>query len=103
MNFFKKKYKKIPSLIKNKYSLTAISFIIWLVFFDSHNWIKQYELKKEIKSLEKEKKFYENEIYKDSVALHQLSTNPKTQEKFAREKFFMKKDNEDIIVIIDEK
>tara|TARA_B000000557_G_scaffold112982_1_gene91558 strand:+ start:229 stop:540 length:312 start_codon:yes stop_codon:yes gene_type:complete len=103
MNFLKKNYKKIPSFIKNKYSLTAISIIIWLAFFDSHNWIKQYELKKEIKSLEKKKKFYENEIYKDSVALHQLSTNPKTQEKFAREKFFMKKDNEDIIVIIDEK
>ena len=51
MNFLKTNYKKIPSFIKNKYSLTAISIIIWLAFFDSHNWIKQYELKKEIKFL----------------------------------------------------
>lgn len=69
-------------------------------FFDSHNWIKQNRLKQEIKSLQEKQIFYETEIYQDSMALHDLNTNPKTQEKFAREKYFMKKENEDIIVII---
>ena len=52
--------------------------------------------------LEEKRNFYETEIQKDSIALHELTTNPKTQEKFAREKYFMKKDNEDVIVIIEE-
>ena len=100
MDFFKKHYQKIPSIFKNKYILVAFIMLIWMGFFDSHNWIKQNRLKQEIKSLQEKQIFYETEIYQDSMALHDLNTNPKTQEKFAREKYFMKKENEDIIVII---
>ena len=101
MNFFKKYYEQIPAFLKNKYLLVASVVFLWVAFFDSHNLIKQYKLKRKIKNLEEKRDFYEYEIEKDSIALHELTTNPKTQEKFAREKYFMKKDNEDVIVILE--
>ena len=75
---------------------------LWVSFFDSQNLVKQSKLKEEIEDLQEKRNFYKTEIQKDSIALHELTTNPKTQEKFAREKYLMKKDNEDLIVIIDE-
>ena len=102
MNFFKRYYEQIPAFLKNKYILVGGIVLIWVAFFDSHNLVKQSKLKEEIQDLEEKRKFYETEIKKDSIALHELTTNPKTQEKFAREKYFMKKDNEDVIVILEE-
>ena len=75
---------------------------LWDSFFDSHNLVKQVKLKSEMKELEDKRDFYKTEIRNDSIALHELTTNPETQEKFAREKYFMKKKNEDVIVIVKE-
>ena len=102
MNFFKTYYEKIPTSLKNKYVLVGSIVFLWVSFFDSQNLVKQSLLKEEIKDLEEKRNFYKTEIQKDSIALHELTTNPKTQEKFAREKYLMKKDNEDVIVIIEE-
>jgi cell division protein FtsB len=74
--------------------------LIWVAFFDSNNWIKQARLQSEIDDLEEQKEYYLKEIEKDSIALFDLTNNTETQEKFAREKYLMKKENEDIIVII---
>tara|TARA_Y100001933_G_C18746067_1_gene457880 strand:+ start:80 stop:394 length:315 start_codon:yes stop_codon:yes gene_type:complete len=101
MNFFKKYYEQIPAFLKNKYVLVGSIVFLWVAFFDSHNLVKQSKLKGEIEELEEKRNFYKTEIKKDSIALHELTTNPKTQEKFAREKYFMKKDNEDVIVILE--
>jgi len=51
--------------------------------------------------LKEQKNYYQDEIQKDSIALFDLTNNQETQEKFAREKYLMKKENEDVIVIID--
>ncbi len=101
MKKLKNIYKNLPAFLKNKYILAPMMMIIWMVFFDSHNWIKQNRLQSEIKDLQEKKEFYQSEIKKDSIALHDLTNNPLTQEKIAREKYLMKKENEDIIVIID--
>tara|TARA_B100000963_G_scaffold195963_1_gene170615 strand:- start:3302 stop:3610 length:309 start_codon:yes stop_codon:yes gene_type:complete len=97
----KEYYDKLPPIFKNKFILVTLILIIWVAFFDSNNWLKQAKLKSEIEDLKKQKKYYQNEIEKDSVALLDLTNNQETQEKFAREKYLMKKENEDIIVIID--
>jgi hypothetical protein len=76
--------------------------LIWVAFFDSNNWIKQARLQSEIDDLEEQKEYYLKEIEKDSIALFDLTNNTETQEKFAREKYLMKKENEDIIVIIND-
>ena len=95
-------YDKLPPIIKNKFVVVTVILLIWVAFFDSNNWIKQYRLKSEIKELQQQKKYYQEEIKKDSITLFDLTNNEETQEKFARETYFMKKENEDVIIIIEE-
>ena len=97
----KEYYDKLPPILKNKFILVTLILFVWVAFFDSNNWIKQAKLKSKIKDLKEQKNYYQDEIEKDSVSLFDLTNNQKTQEKFAREKFLMKKENEDVIVIID--
>ena len=97
----KEYYDKLPPFLKNKFVLVTVALLVWVTFFDSSNCIKQAKLKSEIEDLEEQKTYYLNEIHKDSVALFDLTNNQETQEKFAREKYLMKKENEDVIVIID--
>jgi cell division protein FtsB len=94
-------YDKLPPILKNKFVLVTLALLIWVAFFDSNNWIKQLRLQSEINDLEEQKEYYINQIKKDSIALFDLTNNQETQEKFAREKYLMKKENEDVIVIID--
>jgi len=96
----KEYYDKLPPILKNKFVLVTLVLLIWVAFFDSNNWIKQARLQSEINDLEEQKEYYLKEIEKDSIALFDLTNNTETQEKFAREKYLMKKENEDIIVII---
>lgn len=75
-------------------------FVVWMLFFDNNSYVNQSRLSETIDQLEKDKKYYQQEIKKDSIALEELS-NPKGLEKFAREKYHMKKENEEIFLIID--
>ena len=96
-------HRKIPSFFKNKYFLIILAFLIWMLFFDRDNLINQIKLIGNLKELRREKKYYLDEIKKDSITTIELMTSRKNIERFAREKFLMKKDNEDIFLIIDEK
>ena len=96
----KEYYDRLPPILKNKFVLVTLALVIWVAFFDSNNWIKQARLQSEIDDLKEQKEYYLKEIEKDSIALFDLTNNTETQEKFAREKYLMKKENEDIIVII---
>ncbi|MCB0409920.1 MAG: septum formation initiator family protein [Flavobacteriales bacterium] len=96
-------WSKIPNWLKNKYAITMAVFIVWLAFFDQNNFLVQYDFKKELKSLKQDQKFYLEEIEKTKIELEDLTTNPVTLEKFAREKYLMKKDNEEIFVFEAEK
>ena len=71
-------------------------------FFDKNDIFSQLELTKKLSVLNEEKKYYLNEIEYNKTDLKELRTNPKNLEKFAREKYLMKKDNEDIFVIVQE-
>ena len=93
----------IPKPFKNKYIITLAAFAFWIIFIDDYNLIKQYQLQKDINKLEKQKEYYLSEIENDSTELYQIQNNKEEQERFAREKFFMKKDNEDVFIIKSEK
>jgi cell division protein DivIC len=95
--------KKIPNWLKNKYMITVVVFMVWISFFDQNNFFTQYGFFKELESLEKDKAFFMEELTKTRQELNDLTTNPVTLEKFAREKYFMKKDNEEIFVFEEEK
>ena len=99
MTHLKNLYEKIPSYLKNKYVIIITLFIIWIVFFDNYNLIRQSKIKKEIKLLEENKNFYSKEIKKDSTEYHELLNSDEKKEKFAREKFLMIKENEDVYII----
>ncbi len=99
MTYLKNLYEKIPSYLKNKYVIIITLFIIWIIFFDNYNLIRQSKIKKEIKQLEENKNFYSKEIKKDSTEYHELLNSDEKKEKFAREKFLMRKENEDVYII----
>lgn len=86
--------------INNKYFYTGLLFLIWWIFFDQESLIVQYELAKVRIGLEKQKDYYNNEIEKDEASINTLQNDTVFLEKYAREKYFMKKDNEDVFVIV---
>ena len=95
-------WKKVLPFAKNKYILTSIAFIIIVVFLDSNNLVDRVKDLRHLHQLEKDKQYYIERIDKDSKRLEQLITNNKNLEKFAREQYLMKKDNEDIFIIVEE-
>lgn len=98
-----KLFKRSLPYIKNKFTLTLLGFVIWVAFFDKNDLLSQIELRGEVKKLEAEKKYFLTEIGKNKSDMQELMTNPKNLEKFAREKYLMKKDNEDVFVLVEEK
>ena len=95
--------KKIAQFFKNKYFLTIIGLTVWVIFFDKNDWSTQRELRAEVQKLQEERNYFAKEISGITSDIKELSTDPKTLEKFAREKYLMKRDNEDIFVIVEEK
>lgn len=93
---------KILSYLHNRYFLTLLGFIVWLSFFDRNDFINTYSYHKKLKSLLAEKVYYETEVKRYTEDLNHLLSDPANMEKYAREKYYMKKDNEDVYVIIDE-
>ena len=77
-------------------------FIIWVGFFDQNNLITQFQYHSELNKLDDEKAFYFKELKQIQADLKELKSNPASLEKFAREKYFMKKEDEEIFVIIEE-
>lgn len=88
------------NLIKNKYFLTILALIVWLLFFDKNDVVTQQESVNKLNKLKTDQAYYIAEIEKNKMELQELKTNKKSLEKFAREKYLMKKDNEDVFVFV---
>ena len=93
----RKPNKWLPYL-KNKYVWVLLFFCVWMLFLDNYSQLEHRELDKEIQELETNKKYYQDEIRKDQQNINSLK-DPNQVEKYAREKYFMKKQNEDIYLI----
>ena len=89
----------IPAWLKNKYFLSASAFIVWILFFDPRDVFTQIEHRRELKELQASRSWYQREIAKESIEAEQLKTNPAIIEKYARENYLMKRENEDIFII----
>ena len=83
--------------------LTITVFAVWMLFFDQNNLVDRIKMTSEIRQLEADREYYLEEIQKDSTRLKELTTNKENLEKYAREQFLMKKPNEDVFVVIDQK
>ncbi len=89
---------RLLKLIKSTYGIIIILFIIWMIFFDSNSFIIHNELNSDINELNDQKSYYEKEIAKDNIELQMIQSDSGL-EKYAREKLYMKKDNEEIFLI----
>lgn len=92
--------KHLLEFLRNKYFLVIVGFATWMLFFDRNDMISQYEYSSEVSKLQQEKDFYLAQTASVKKDLAELDSNLITIEKFAREKYFMKKDNEDVFVIV---
>ena len=93
-------YKDKPwfKFLSNKYVWVLLFFITWMFFLDNYSYFGQRVLDKQINDLEDNANYYKEEIKKDQKNIKQLK-NPEQIEKYAREKYYMKKDSEDIYII----
>ncbi len=96
-------FLKIWPVLKNKYVITISVFGIWMLFFDQNNLVDRMRMSAEIRQMEADREYYIDQIEKDSTRLHELTTDKDNLEKYAREQFLMKKKNEDVFVVIEEK
>jgi cell division protein DivIC len=91
-------YNKIPSLAKNRYFVTGVLFVVWISFFDSYNFIYHAKLISQKKDYKKELNRLRLATLTSNEFIKKLQ-NPEFSEKYAREKFLLKKDGEDIFII----
>lgn len=91
---------RIFSIVANKYLVTSLIFAVIMLFTDHNNLFEQLDRKRELNNLVSKKEYYQQEIEKTKKELSDLSNNAAAIEKYAREKFLMKRDNEDVFVII---
>jgi cell division protein DivIC len=90
---------QIPAWLKNKYLLTIVGFVVWMLFFDDRDFFITAQKRQELGDLQKSKQYYQTLIGDTHKELDKLKINAFTIEKYAREKFLMKRDNEDVFVI----
>ncbi|MFI5160407.1 MAG: septum formation initiator family protein [Sphingobacteriales bacterium] len=95
--------KRLLNLFRNKYFIVSLAFLVWMVFFDKNDLFSQYQYHHQLSKLKQERDFYQKETAKVHQDLDELTTNKEELEKFAREKYLMKRDNEDVFVIVKNK
>jgi cell division protein DivIC len=98
MNLKELKTKKWFKVASNMYVMVLTVFVIWMLFFDTNSLLIHWELKKEINNLEKTREYLKEEIAKDKVIIEKLSDKEELK-KFAREQYYLKRQNEEIYLI----
>ena len=94
--------KKLPKAFRNFYVITLVIFLAWMLLLDSNNLVARYQLGSKLNSLEEEKEYYEEKIREVKKDRSELFGDRESIEKFAREKYLMKKESEDIYIIVEE-
>jgi cell division protein DivIC len=92
-------WKKIVPYLKNKYILALLVFFVWILFFDQNNLVDRYISHRNIRQLERDKQYFRQRIMEDSIRMDELRTDNENLEKFAREQYLMKRENEEIFII----
>lgn len=91
-------WNRLTAVLINKYSIVLVIFFTYLIFFDDHSLIRKSQTRKEIYKLQEEHQYYLDKIQEDKDMIKRLYTDTVFLEKYAREKYLMKKDNEDIFI-----
>lgn len=92
--------QQVFHVIRNKYFIASAAFVVWMIFFDRNDLPTQIEYQRQLNDLREEKAFYLEETARVEADLKDLGSEAKAIQKFARERYLMKKDNEDVYVIV---
>ncbi len=98
MKFKELKKKRWFKIATNTYVLILLVFLVWMLFFDTNSFLIHKELGDDIDALEQNKEFYRSEIEHDKKFIEKMKDSDE-MEKFARQKYYLKKENEDIYII----
>jgi cell division protein FtsB len=93
---------KVPPFLKNRYAITIVAFVVYILFFDTHDLISQIGTRYKLHQIETQLEYLEGDTDKAKEQILDLTTNKSSLEKFAREQYRMKRENEEIFVIISE-
>ncbi len=102
MEHIQRIWNVIKPVVRNKYILTLLAFLLWIGIFDTYNIIDRVKDVNRLKSLQEERDFFRKEIKNYRTQLEQLNASPEMLEKFAREQHLMKAPYEDVFIIVDE-
>lgn len=94
-----KNFKSIISYLKNKYLITLLAFLVWMAFFDPKDMDLMFSRSNKLNELKISEKHLKTEIEETKKELILLKTDANSIEKYAREKFYMKKDNEELFIV----
>jgi len=92
------RHHKVVKFLSNKYVLVLLVFVVWMLFFDENSYLTHRQLNKEKSKLKKSIQYYNKEISKDKKIIKQLKDS-NMLEKYGRETYFFKRDNEDVYII----
>lgn len=92
------KQKTWFKILTNRYILVLLIFTVWMLFFDTNSWLTHQKLDNEISEIKTNIKYYQSEIEQDNKVLNTLKDSVEI-EKYARETYFMKRENEDVFII----
>ncbi len=92
--------KTLPPLLQKPLFYILLFFIVWMMFFDTNDMISQYKIRRTLKQLQAEKEYYIRETEKNQKEIDRLMNNPAELEEYARSRYLMKRDNEDIYLIL---
>jgi cell division protein FtsB len=92
---------RLPKAFRNFYVITGLIFFVWMLLLDSNDLISRYRLSAKLRALENEKEYYIQKINEVEQDKQELFGDRESLEKFAREKYLMKKDNEDVFVFVE--
>ena len=87
------------TVIRNKYMIALIAFIVLMLFIDRNDFFAQLDRRHKLNALLESKQYYQQQIDQTKKNLADLQNNSAALEKYAREKFLLKKDNEDVFVV----
>ncbi|WP_121352480.1 FtsB family cell division protein [Flavisolibacter nicotianae] len=91
--------RRIPPFFRNKYLLTLAGFVVWILFFDKNDLFTQMERNRNLREIEKSKEYYTKKIEESKKFSEDIQSNAAAIEKFAREKYLMKRENEDLFLV----
>ena len=94
--------KKLVNLLKNKYFIVGMIFIVWIIFFDENNLVDHRRNKKRLAALKAQQEYYKEKIESDLKKIEELRSGQENLEKYAREQFLMSKPDEDLFLVIED-